>query len=255
MKENFEPFVAISDLHLTPEQPVTLSFTLDWLRDFEGHFSTTPVHLYVLGDLFDFWVGDECLDYFGYRPVFERFQSLVDRGISVYFSPGNRDFLLSSQLLASFGVQTLNDPYQRGSLLFSHGDRLCTDDEAYMQWYRQCRSPSWQKQFLSLSFQDRLALALKAREVSGESHYGVRDIDSLALNEEIKLHPKTKVLIHGHTHWSDMHEYHWGHRLVLPDWSLEGNQARYGWIYGVENELSLCVLQAGNIQTKSVKLK
>ena len=160
----------ISDLHLDAERPeITALF---------GHFldgqARSADALYILGDLFEAWVGDDDPSAAG-ALVAEKLRALVDAGVPAYFIRGNRDFLLGESFAARCGMTLLDDPsiidlYGTPTLIL-HGALLCTDDTAYQQFRTQTRDPQWQAQFLAQPLQARLAFAAQARAAS-QARYG-----------------------------------------------------------------------------------
>jgi UDP-2,3-diacylglucosamine hydrolase len=222
----------ISDLHLSAQHPKTTDFFLSWLSD--PHKSTQQQFqsLYILGDLFEFWLGDDGVDLLEARPTFEALQRLTQQGISVYFCRGNRDFLLSESLLNSYGIGLIHEGTRiTPNTLVLHGDSLCLDDEPYARWYAQCRDLTWQQQFLNRPLDERLAMAQAHRQHSEQQDFYLRDVDPTALESLLKQQPSSiDLVVHGHTHWANVHNQSWGKRVVLPDWDLDDTQhPRYGW--------------------------
>jgi UDP-2,3-diacylglucosamine hydrolase len=220
----------ISDIHFSPSHPKTARFFLEWLKD---PFTLTGERfssLFILGDLFDFWVGDDGLDTLAARPALEAIEALHHQQVSVYFLAGNRDFLLSRQLLSTYHITLLDQPYALNQVvLCMHGDQLCTDDQTYMQWYQTCRQPSWQQAFLAQPLQTRLSLANQAREQSSAQNRIPQDVHVATLDKMVSQTPLVSCVIHGHTHQPATHQHNWGKRLVLPDWDLDTDPPRYGW--------------------------
>ena len=160
----------VSDLHLDPERP---AITALFGRFLDGQARGADA-LYILGDLFEAWVGDDDPSAAG-AFVAERLRALVDAGVPTYFLRGNRDFLLGEAYAARCGMTLLDDPtvvdlYGTPTLLL-HGDLLCTDDTAYQQFRAQTRDPRWQAQFLAQPLAARLAFAAQARAAS-QARYG-----------------------------------------------------------------------------------
>ena len=223
----------ISDLHLDPARP--------HITDLFGKFIDGEARhaeaLYILGDLFEAWVGDDDpSDVGGF--VATRLHGLRDAGVPVYFMRGNRDFLLGDDYARRAGMTILPDPavvllHGKPTLLM-HGDLLCTDDVAYQQFRAQTRNPEWQRQFLSQPLQARLAFAEQARAASKAHQSGLQ---TQGLMEAITdVAPATveatlsrygiDSLIHGHTHRPKVHEHHGGRRIVLGDWYEQGSVLR-----------------------------
>jgi len=223
----------ISDLHLDPARP--------HITDLFGKFIDAEARhaeaLYILGDLFEAWVGDDDpSDVGGF--VATRLHGLRDAGVPVYFMRGNRDFLLGDDYARRAGMTILPDPavvllHGKPTLLM-HGDLLCTDDVAYQQFRAQTRNPEWQRQFLSQPLPARLAFAEQARTASKAHQSGLQ---TQGLMEAITdVAPATveatlsrygiDSLIHGHTHRPKVHEHHGGRRIVLGDWYEQGSVLR-----------------------------
>jgi UDP-2,3-diacylglucosamine hydrolase len=155
----------ISDLHLEAHQPDIgeqfLAFLEGEARDAEA--------LYILGDLFEVWLGDDDPNPY-YQQMKTGLRKLADTGVPIYFMHGNRDFTIGQQFCEETGVSLLNDPtvvnlYGRDVLL-CHGDSLCTDDVQYQQIRTMTRDPAWQAMMLSKSIEERIAFAVQAREES-----------------------------------------------------------------------------------------
>lgn len=211
----------ISDLHLSKEQPEILRLFLSFL---EGPASKAD-SLYILGDLFEAWLGDD-LVIPEYQPAMDALRRLTSSGVPVYVMHGNRDFLLGKQFASATGCTLIDDPavidlYGTPTLLM-HGDLLCSDDVAYQQLRKQLRDEKWIKQFLSFSAQERIAFAQKLRQQSKEeTSYkaeAMMDANSDVVVSYMKQYGVTR-LIHGHTHRPAVHEHDDGKtRYVLGDW-------------------------------------
>lgn len=227
----------ISDLHLDAERPAITRlfgrFVEEEARDAEA--------LYILGDLFEAWVGDDDPSEAG-RYVAEKLAALRAHGVPVYFQRGNRDFLLHDGYAARAGMTILPDPavvlLHGNPTLLMHGDLLCTDDVAYQQFRAQTRDPRWQAQFLAQPLAARLAFAQQARAASQARHaelQGQGRMDSIT-----DVTPSTvastlarfgvDTLIHGHTHRPAVHtldvEGRACRRIVLGDWYEQGSVLR-----------------------------
>ncbi|MEE7566893.1 UDP-2,3-diacylglucosamine diphosphatase, partial [Xanthomonas sp. Kuri4-3] len=155
----------ISDLHLDPARPAITELFLRFLQD----EARTAKALYILGDLFEAWIGDDTPSAAA-DAVAAALHALADAGVPVYFMPGNRDFLVGADYARRAGFRILPDPcvidlYGRPTLLM-HGDLLCTDDTAYQAFRAQTRDPAFQAQFLSQPLAARVAFAQQARAAS-----------------------------------------------------------------------------------------
>lgn len=226
----------ISDLHLTPGMPRTLA-AFERVLERAAHGART---LFILGDFFEFWIGDEETDSPFARRVAGALRALSARGVAVYLMHGNRDFLLGERFAAAAGATLLPDPtviHCAGErVVLSHGDMLCTDDERYNRFRRWTRKGWVQRVFLALPLSARLSIARKlradsegnrARQLSAGAPapvvYG--DVAPAAAAELLGAAGAT-LLVHGHTHRPARHENAAGVRWVLTDWDLDGAHPR-----------------------------
>ncbi|NOT18075.1 MAG: UDP-2,3-diacylglucosamine diphosphatase [Sulfuriferula sp.] len=223
----------ISDLHLCESRPHINQL-------FFAFLTQTAIHadaLYILGDLFEYWLGDDTLDQHLNQQVALSLRQLVDGGVSVYFMHGNRDFLIAQQFALSSGAQLLSDPtlidlYGTPTLLM-HGDTLCTDDVKYLAFRDQVRDPQWQQQFLAQTIATRIAIAQQARDLSEsakqEKSVEIMDVNDTAVAQVLRTQHYPR-LIHGHTHRPDVHTHivdgHECQRWVLTDWYQQGGYLR-----------------------------
>ncbi|MEJ2535128.1 MAG: UDP-2,3-diacylglucosamine diphosphatase [Gammaproteobacteria bacterium] len=215
----------ISDLHLDDTRPDATETFLAFLRD-EAPGADA---LYILGDLFEYWLGDDAPTPVG-RAVAPALRALSERGVPIFFTHGNRDFLLGPAYADAAGMQLLAeehvvDLYGAPTLLL-HGDTLCTDDVGYQQVRTMLRDPAWQADFLSKSPEERVAAARKARELSAEYKDGVSmeimDVNAGAVADAMDRHG-VRHMIHGHTHRPAIHEVDGRQRVVLGDWYEQGS--------------------------------
>jgi len=192
----------ISDLHLAPEQPATLALFLDFLRQRARRAET----LYILGDLFDAWIGDDD-DTPPYPAIRQALRYLTAGGTHCAFLPGNRDFLIGRDFSRDTGVRLLRDPtlieLNGTPTLLMHGDLLCTDDKAYQRFRRTIRNPLARRLFLWKSLARRRAMAAEYRRQSVQATaakpLAIMDVNQGAV-EETMSHHGARWLIHGHTH-------------------------------------------------------
>jgi UDP-2,3-diacylglucosamine hydrolase len=223
----------ISDLHLDAERPA-MTMLFGRFIDEEARGGDA---LYILGDLFEAWVGDDDPSDTG-TLVAEKLRSLRDADVPVYFIRGNRDFLLGDAYADRAGITILPDPtvvmlYGKPTLLM-HGDTLCSDDIAYQQFRAQTRAPEWQRQFLSQPLPTRLAFAQQARAASQAHQSGLKAQGTMDAITDVS--PSTvaasftrfgiDTLIHGHTHRPAVHTHEGGTRIVLGDWYEQGSVLR-----------------------------
>lgn len=227
----------ISDLHLDAERPhITRLF-----GDFIDGAARGATALYILGDLFEAWVGDDDPSPVG-AFVADRLQALRARGTALYFLRGNRDFLVGDSFARRAGMEILPDPVvvplPTGPALLMHGDLLCTDDSAYQAFRSQTRDPDWQRAFLAQPLPARLAFASQARAAS-QARQG--DLRAAGTMEQVTdVAPDTveatfarygvDTLIHGHTHRPAVHALDVAgrprRRIVLGDWYEQGSVLR-----------------------------
>ncbi len=222
----------ISDLHLHPSRPQITELLLDFLRK-EAH---TAEALYILGDFFETWIGDDDPDPHHAR-VLSGVRALTDSGVPVFFMHGNRDFLIGEGFARQTGCTLLPDPtpvnlYATPTLLM-HGDTLCTDDVEYQEFRNMVRDPAWQKSFLAKPLAERGVFAAQARATSktrtaSKPEY-IMDVNQQAVERAIVAHGVTR-LIHGHTHRPAVHKFRCNGleatRIVLGDWYEQGSILR-----------------------------
>ncbi|MEQ1667867.1 MAG: UDP-2,3-diacylglucosamine diphosphatase [Sulfuriferula sp.] len=223
----------ISDLHLCASRPRINQLFFDFLTQTAVHADA----LYILGDLFEYWLGDDTLDQPFNQQVATALKQLADTGVKLYFMHGNRDFLIAQDFATLTGATLLPDPslinlYGTATLLM-HGDTLCTDDIKYLAFRDQVRNPAWQHQFLAQPLATRIALAQQAREQSEsakqEKSSEIMDVNDAAVTAALQQHGHPR-LIHGHTHRSAVHTYDIDgrtcQRWVLTDWYEHGGYLR-----------------------------
>jgi UDP-2,3-diacylglucosamine hydrolase len=220
----------ISDLHLHEGRPEVMQ----WLRAFLSGPAPRADALYILGDLFEFWIGDDTLSPLA-DEVAQHTARLNAAGVPCYFIHGNRDFLLGPEYAQRAGLRLLGeevvvDLYGRRTLLL-HGDTLCTDYVQYQAFRRQSRDPAWQAAVLARSVEDRLRMAREARDASrrhtGSMAMEIMDVNPAAVLEAFGRHGVDRM-IHGHTHRPAFHEHllddgSRGQRIVLADWDQNGS--------------------------------
>jgi UDP-2,3-diacylglucosamine hydrolase len=218
----------IADLHLSAERPETIQRFLNFL----GNEARGAEALYILGDLFEVWLGDDLIPQ-EYQPVIKALRSLNDSGTAIYVMHGNRDFLLGREFERISGCQLINDPLRldlNGTpTLLMHGDLLCTDDIPYQTMRKQLRDPAWIDAFLAKPAEERITFARELRERSrretGEKAETIMDVNPQAVIDILTTYDVTQ-LIHGHTHRpaTHQHELSWGvaTRHVLPEWNARG---------------------------------
>lgn len=220
----------ISDLHLDPQRPHMLAL---FRRFLAGIDTGTCDGLYILGDLFEAWIGDDEDDP-ALLAVLDHLAALGTRGVPVAVMHGNRDFLLGERFAERTGARLLPDPsvielYGRPTLLM-HGDTLCTDDVAYQAFRAQVRNPDWQAAFLARPLAERRAIAASLRETSKTETAGkaaeIMDVNADAVIQALAEQGVDR-LIHGHTHRPALHSLEVAgrpaQRIVLGDWYDTGS--------------------------------
>jgi UDP-2,3-diacylglucosamine hydrolase len=218
----------ISDLHLDDSRPAIVA----QFERFLGDVAPGADALYILGDLFEYWVGDDSLG----LPLQDRIvRSLrqAARRQTVHFMHGNRDFLVAQGFARATGIQLLPDPtvvdLYGTRVVLMHGDTLCTDDAAYQAFRARVRDPEWQRATLARPLEERLAMARGLRsESEGAKQAKPMEIMDVALAavEQAFADSGCDVMIHGHTHRPGRHVHQVGGRervrWVLPDWYERG---------------------------------
>jgi UDP-2,3-diacylglucosamine hydrolase len=223
----------ISDLHLQPAQPHTAAAFFAFLEE----RAMAARSLYLLGDIFEYWAGDDDLPDPFHQQIAHALRALSDAGVAVYWIAGNRDFLVGHAFADAAGLTLLAEPHvievagQRVALV--HGDAQCTRDEKYMAFRAQVRDPAWQAQFLALPLAQRKGIIAGMREGSRQAHttksYELMDVAPEAI-EAVFAATATRIIIHGHTHRPALHEHDGKRRYVLPDWEPDAEPPRGGWI-------------------------
>lgn len=219
----------ISDLHLAGERPGAGERFFRFLDEEAARAGA----LYVLGDLFEYWAGDDELADPAGDPlataVARGFRRLVDSGVPVHFMHGNRDFLAGGGFLRASGAQLLQDPsvlrLGRESVAVLHGDTLCTDDTAYQAWRQKARSTDFQREFLARPLAERHriigGMRAESKQITAATAAEIMDVNSEAVRDAFRR-LDVRLLIHGHTHRPARHEIEVDgrrrERWVLPDW-------------------------------------
>ena len=229
----------ISDIHLSAQRPASISL----FTDFMEKSGCLLESVYILGDLFDYWIGDDASEALGFSQVETALKRTTDSGTRVYFIAGNRDFLVGNAFAARTGVEILPDMtvLERDGhrIMLAHGDQFCIDDTEYLQARNQFLDAKWQQQFLAKPIDERKAIALQLREQSERSKQD-KPVEIMDVNpDEIKRVLETynlDMIIHGHTHRPYVHAIeHKGkayRRYVLGEWKnarsvIYGNQGKY----------------------------
>jgi UDP-2,3-diacylglucosamine hydrolase len=223
----------ISDLHLEADRPDIGEQFLDFLDEEAADAEA----LYILGDFFEYWVGDDDPDPY-YASIKQSLRAFTDTGVPVYFMHGNRDFMIGPDFAAETGVTILPDPYPLElygkSVLLSHGDAMCTDDVEYQKVREMTRNPEWQAMMLGKPLEERLAIAKHARAQSEQRNKtlseSIMDVNPDAVKETFSEYG-VEILLHGHTHRPDIHGVEvddvLAKRVVLGDWYEQGSVVRW----------------------------
>jgi UDP-2,3-diacylglucosamine hydrolase len=222
----------ISDLHLDDARPHIV-------EDFErfcADEARTADALYILGDLFEAYIGDDDDALLNVR-IASALRGVADAGVPVHFIVGNRDFLLGEGYARRCGMDILDDGvvidlYGTPTLIL-HGDVLCTDDAAYLAFRRQVRDPAWQAAFLARPLTERRAFAAQARDASrahtSQTDMAIMDVNQHAVENALRQAGVTHM-IHGHTHRPAIHDFTLdgkpAQRIVLGDWYEQGSVLR-----------------------------
>lgn len=222
----------IADLHLSDQRPAITDMFISFLEN-EARQARA---LYILGDLFEAWLGDDCI-LPGYESIIKNLKELTSNNVPVYFIHGNRDFLIGSRFCELTGCQLLDESttitVDDQKYLIMHGDTLCTDDVKYQQFRSMVRNPEWQQQLLSKTPAERIALAKEYREISqaatADKAEDIMDVNQAEVEKEM-LAAGITTLIHGHTHRPNIHKFELdgqqAQRIVLGDWYEQGSVLR-----------------------------
>ena len=227
------PTLFISDLHLDAGRPASIEQFLRFMeRDAPG-----ATALYILGDLFEAWIGDDNTDP-EHAPVIAALAALRLKGIPCFFMHGNRDFLIGKRFAAATGCELLAEKeiveIQGEKVLLTHGDLLCTDDAPYMALRAQVRDPQWQRSFLAKPLQERRLIAAALRDKSqtatATKPEAIMDVNQTTVESMMRRHG-VRLLLHGHTHRPGVHQFSLdgtdATRIVLGAWYEQGSAVRW----------------------------
>uniref|UniRef100_A0A8H9YX76 UDP-2,3-diacylglucosamine hydrolase n=1 Tax=Pseudomonas tritici TaxID=2745518 RepID=A0A8H9YX76_9PSED len=222
----------IADLHLQTEEP---AITAGFLRFLQGEARSADA-LYILGDLFEAWIGDDDPNPL-HREIATAIKALTASGVPCYFIHGNRDFLIGKRFAHESGMTLLPEEnvlelYGR-KVLIMHGDTLCTDDTGYLAFRAKVHTPWIQTLFLALPLfiRNRIAAKMRAGSKAANSNKSmtIMDVNPQAVVEVMEKH-RVQWLIHGHTHRPDVHQLtangEPAHRVVLGAWHSEGSMVK-----------------------------
>ena len=217
----------ISDLHLQASQPATVAAWRTYMDSVQADA------LFILGDLFEAWIGDDAAAEAGFEAECAQVLRAIANRMPVFFLHGNRDFLLGPAMAERAGLQLLPDPtvlsFGATRWLLSHGDALCLADVDYQAFRRQVRNPAWQSGVLARPLAERRLMAKALRSESENQKRGdavYADVDHPAALQWLGA-ANANVLIHGHTHRPGEHAIDAAHRrIVLSDWDAEARPPR-----------------------------
>ncbi|MFQ5994731.1 MAG: UDP-2,3-diacylglucosamine diphosphatase [Acidiferrobacterales bacterium] len=223
----------ISDLHLCAERPAITELFLDFLR----REAMQADALYILGDLFEHWIGDDATSQEEYYLMLEGMRNVASADTPLLVMHGNRDFLMGTGFEHATGCRLLKDPtvidLYGTRVLLMHGDTLCTDDQAYQAFRRKVRSPEFIREFLGKSTHERNSIVREIRETSrietAKKHPEIMDVNQQTVKAAMRQHDVAH-LIHGHTHRPAQHIFELdgkqARRTVLGDWYDQGSVLR-----------------------------
>lgn len=224
-------FLFISDLHLCVSRPhITTAFLT-----FLGNTALKAKSLYILGDLFEYWAGDDDVDNTFHQNIIHAFRSLAASGVQTYFMHGNRDFLIADNFCQAAKITLISDPtlidLNGKNALLSHGDDLCTDDISYQQFRRQVRDKQWKAKFLSQPLELRrnqiAAIRKRSEQEKSQKTAEIMDVNAEAVNALLQTYHYPDLLIHGHTHRPNQHLIKLDGKVitrwVLGDWYEQGS--------------------------------
>ena len=224
----------ISDLHLDAGEPETIRRFVTFIET-EARGARA---LYILGDLFEAWVGDDEDDP-RLAPVQAALADLTRAGVPCSLMHGNRDFLIGPRFCAATGCRLLGD-YERvdlygNTVLLTHGDLLCTDDTRYLSLRKTLRNPAWQRDFLAKPLAERRKIAAELRQLSAAEiaakSYDIMDVNQATVDHVMREHD-VSLLLHGHTHRPAIHRFVLDNRaaarIVLGAWYEQASIVRWG---------------------------
>ena len=222
----------ISDIHLSENNPhLTNAF-----KTFLNESKESCTHLFILGDLFEIWIGDDDDSSFN-QEIKKILTDFTSNGPKTFFMHGNRDFLVGEAFGKETGITILPDPYaleiNNQKVILSHGDFLCTDDKDYIDFRNQVRDKDWQNNFLKKTINERKQIAATLRTDSKEATLRksdeITDVNNQSVEDFINEH-QPDLFIHGHTHRPNIHDIGSSKRIVLGDWG------DYGWVLNIDNQ-------------------
>lgn len=223
----------ISDLHLQSEMPRTVEAFLLFLE----HCIGQTQRLYLLGDIFEYWAGDDDLDSPLPKMIVSVLKKISDAGVQLFWMAGNRDFLVGQEFASACHATLLPDPtileHNGQRYLITHGDQLCVDDVAYQQFRAMVRQPAWQSAFLAKPLTERKQIIAQMRTQSRahqqQQSAMIMDVNQDAVAASLASH-QCHIMIHGHTHRPALHYINSTQRYVLSDWDRDHEPMRGDWL-------------------------
>ncbi len=227
----------ISDLHLDPARPDATK----WFGEFMRQSTRRLRQVYILGDLFEVWIGDDGRDAMGQGEVENIIKSTIDAGLEIFFMRGNRDFLVGGEFAKRTGCKILGDPaliaLDAHKILLTHGDTLCIDDIEHQAARKEMISAKWKLAFLNKSIDERKLVAqqMRKRSESNKQQKSMEIMEIMDVNqrhvEKVMRHHGVATLIHGHTHKPAVHAFCLdgkpAKRYVLGDWYTQKSVLYY----------------------------
>lgn len=224
-----------SDIHLHPSLPKTTDAFFGFLNE----HARKADQLYLLGDLFEYWAGDDDITTNYHSKIIHALRALSNSGTQIFWIAGNRDFLIGERFANETGAQFLPDPsvitIADHRIAIAHGDEQCTDDLPYMAFRSMVRQEKWQKDFLLLPLIERKkiieGLRVNSQMEQKQKTSEIMDVNPKAI-QNLFTNNNVEIIIHGHTHRPAKHQHKEGIRYVLPDWDcdLKNKKSRGGWL-------------------------
>ncbi len=212
----------IADLHLCDNN----NDMFELFKKFLNKITSSENTLYILGDFFNYWIGDDQRDEFNHKVV-KTLRNATDNGLEIFFMRGNRDFLVGRRFAKYSGVKLIKDPYYMtvgtNKILLAHGDRMCTDDISYQRYRKYiARNPILYMIWVNTTLAFRERIANNTREKSKLKNYKFPDIDVTQKGID-QFRKDCNIVIHGHTHKMNIHQEDGYTRYVLGDWFKKGS--------------------------------
>ncbi|MBI3230500.1 MAG: UDP-2,3-diacylglucosamine diphosphatase [Burkholderiales bacterium] len=229
----------VSDIHLDASRPRTTQRFLQFLQQEARQCQ----QLYLLGDIFEYWAGDDDADSGEHQELIAALQALQQDQVQVFWLAGNRDFLVGADFARRCHMQLLAEPFllhRAGkTILLAHGDAQCTDDHAYMTFRAQVRQSAWQHAFLAKPLFERKAIIAGLRQASqqaqqkimqqGAAQEGILDVNQAAISATLTQH-QCQIMLHGHTHRPALHRWQ-ENGVTVSRWHLSPHPSRIIYLF------------------------